>query len=59
MGLAIVIHLSMPGPMGVPNDSINLFDDNGNISASLKYNSGFAHCVSMKAILNTLKNAKY
>lgn len=41
------------------NERINLFDDNQQLSASLPYNSGLARCVTMKAILEAIKNAKY
>jgi S1-C subfamily serine protease len=41
------------------NERINLFDDNHQLSASLPYNSGLARCVTMKAILEAIKNAKY
>ena len=41
------------------NERINLFDDNQQLSASLPYNSGLARCVTMKAILEAVKNAKY
>ena len=41
------------------SDKISLFDDNQQLSASLPYNSGLARCVTMKAILEALKNAKY
>ena len=41
------------------SDRINLFDENNNLNASLPYNSGLARCVTMKAILSTIKNAKY
>jgi len=41
------------------SDKINLFDENQQLSASLPYNSGLARCVTMKAILSAVKNAKY
>lgn len=41
------------------NDTITLFDDNGKLSASLPYNAGLARCVTMKAILEAVKKAKY
>lgn len=41
------------------NERINLFDDNQQLTASLPYNSGLARCVTMKAILEAIKNAKY
>lgn len=40
-------------------DTINLFDDNGKLSASLPYNSGLARCVTMRAILAALNNVNY
>lgn len=44
---------------GFQNDSISLYDDNGSLTAKLPYNSGLARCVTMEAILEALKQAKY
>ena len=41
------------------NDTIDLFDKEQRLSARLPYNSGLARCVTMKAILSAVKNAKY
>jgi len=41
------------------NDKINLFDENQQLTTSLPYNSGLSRCVTMKAILQAIKNAQY
>jgi len=43
---------------GFQSDNINLFDEEGKLSASLPYNSGLAKCVTMKAIMTAIKNVK-
>ena len=40
-------------------DTINLFDENQQLSMRLPYNSGLGRCVTMKAIQAAVKNAKY
>ncbi|MGO9214334.1 MAG: serine protease [Syntrophales bacterium] len=40
-------------------DTINLFDENQQLSMRLPYNSGLGRCVTMKAILEAVKKAKY
>lgn len=40
-------------------DTINLFSENGQLSARLPYNSGLARGVTIKAILSAIQNAKY
>jgi len=41
------------------NEKINLYDDNQQLTASLPYNSGLARCVTMSAIKEAIKKAKY
>jgi S1-C subfamily serine protease len=41
------------------SDTINLFTENGSLSARLPYNSGLARCITMKTIISAIQHIDY